>query len=239
VTNPRPGKRGNRAVSSKAAPVLKQKPASQGGGDRERFIAVFVDRLNELMEASGVAERGRPSVAARMSGLSRQTTSPWFARQSLPDLLSFKRIVEQLQADPLYLLGIAPQLPRAKPRNADAAVGLRDVGIVPVAFTEKYAISAADLQLITMDGDAMEPLIRAGEIIGIDTRTRAIRGNGIYALEEGERLLIRRVDALARDRIALICENDKYQRRELRLQKDGTIKGIPIAGRVMFSTKSF
>lgn len=85
------------------------------------------------------------------------------------------------------------------------------------------------LRGVEIHGDSMQPVICNGDIVVI--ATKLISGNGIYALEVDEEVLVRRLEFnLFDDTLNIISENDKYesvlfQRRTNRIKILGKVVG--------------
>lgn len=60
-------------------------------------------------------------------------------------------------------------------------------------WLKKKGLSDANLVAVPCSGESMDPTIRNGEIVLIDTSDRALRDNKIYAINFGEEALLKRV----------------------------------------------
>lgn len=83
------------------------------------------------------------------------------------------------------------------------------------------------LSSITVAGDSMEPLIRAGDEILIDRTPRPLR-DGIHVVRLGEVLHVKRLQAGPPGRVVLISANEAYPPMEVALDE------IDIIGRVVW-----
>jgi phage repressor protein C with HTH and peptisase S24 domain len=85
---------------------------------------------------------------------------------------------------------------------------------------------------MNMPGDDMEPRIKNGAPMLVDTRAREIAGNGTYVLEYQRRTLVRNVGSRIGPGLALSCENQKY--KETLIKDTATAKwmGLKVIGRV-------
>lgn len=94
--------------------------------------------------------------------------------------------------------------------------------------------SPADLYLIYVDGESMEPTLRAGDIILVDRRDgAAIPCDGIYVLRMDGALLVKRLQRLPGRRIRVVSDNPAYAPIELSLNSPG--EDLAVIGRVVWS----
>ena len=83
------------------------------------------------------------------------------------------------------------------------------------------------LSSITVAGDSMEPLIRAGDEILVDRTPRPLR-DGIHVVRLGEVLHVKRLQAGPPGRVVLISANEAYPPMEVALDE------IDVIGRVVW-----
>jgi phage repressor protein C with HTH and peptisase S24 domain len=91
-----------------------------------------------------------------------------------------------------------------------------------------------DLRIITIDGDSMEPMLRSGDRVLIDTSRRLPSPPGIFVLHDGIGLVIKQVEHIPNSdppRISLKSINDHYENYE-RVSEE-----INIAGRVIWMAR--
>jgi len=88
-------------------------------------------------------------------------------------------------------------------------------------------LAADQLSSITVAGDSMEPLIRAGDEILVDCTPRPLR-EGIHVVRLGEVLHVKRLQAGPPGRVVLISANEAYPPMEVALDE------IDIIGRVVW-----
>lgn len=78
-------------------------------------------------------------------------------------------------------------------------------------------------------GDSMEPTLRNGSFVFVDTSHTVPSPEDIYALDYGDGLMIKRVKMVPRtDRILIISDNDRYGTDELK-RKDVRVYGRVVA----------
>ena len=94
--------------------------------------------------------------------------------------------------------------------------------------------AAKDLVLLNIVGDSMEPTLAEGDTVMIDLARVSITGGNIYAIGEGETILIKRIQPLVGGKIQILCDNRAiYQPQEIDLSKHP----IRIIGQVVWMSK--
>ena len=83
-----------------------------------------------------------------------------------------------------------------------------------------------------MPGDDMEPRIKNGAPMLVDTRTKEIAGNGTYVLEYQRRTLVRNVESRIGEGLVLTCENPKYKQSVIKDAAAAKRMGLKVIGRV-------
>ena len=99
----------------------------------------------------------------------------------------------------------------------------------------RYELGAnpADLCLIRVSGDSMEPTLRAGEVILVDRRANRPDREGIYILRMGEMLLVKRLQAIPGGQVKVTSDNAAFDPWTLNLTDIGS--EVAIVGRVVWS----
>ncbi|ACL73559.1 putative phage repressor [Thioalkalivibrio sulfidiphilus HL-EbGr7] len=92
----------------------------------------------------------------------------------------------------------------------------------------------ADLYLIYVDGESMEPTLRPGDVILVDRRSaQAVPRDGIYVLRMDGSLLVKRLQRLPGRKVKVTSDNPAYEPFELALDTPG--EDLAIIGRVVWS----
>lgn len=92
----------------------------------------------------------------------------------------------------------------------------------------------ADLYLIHVDGESMEPTLRPGDVILVDRRSaQAVPRDGIYVLRMDGSLLVKRLQRLPGKKVKVTSDNPAYEPFELPLDDPGD--DMAIIGRVVWS----
>lgn len=97
------------------------------------------------------------------------------------------------------------------------AVGAREIPFDAFRFSRRWlremGLEGADLTAIRVEGDSMEPTLRSGDEIFVDRNKRG--REGIHVVRIGDALHVKRLQASAPGRIALVSENPAYAPIEL------------------------
>lgn len=110
--------------------------------------------------------------------------------------------------------------------------GLHVVGFM--AFDSQWlreflSADPATLALLTLSGDTMEPLIRAGDNVLVDTAAKTLSQDGVYLLGVGAGLKVMRVTLLLEGGVSLKHDNPAYA--EQRLGSEGA-QQVLVEGRI-------
>jgi phage repressor protein C with HTH and peptisase S24 domain len=99
--------------------------------------------------------------------------------------------------------------------------GLRSDHLVDfIAFSESFLKqtlrrSPQNLALLTASGDSMDPTIRDGDLLLVDTSARRIEGSFIYVLAINGGLLVKRIHLRRDGSVLLKSDNPKYDAEEV------------------------
>ncbi len=91
-----------------------------------------------------------------------------------------------------------------------------DQGAPTLAFdaawlTQLCGSSGDELSILEMRGDAMEPTLRAGDLLLIDGRVRRIAEDGLYALQLAQGTEIKRIQKQTAGNVLLSADNPRFQ----------------------------
>lgn len=99
------------------------------------------------------------------------------------------------------------------------------------SWLKRHNINPASASAITVTGDSMDPTIRNGDTLLIDTSINEIRDNGIYIVVVNGMTMVKRIHLKLNRSITLISDNPNYPSEEIIF--DDTHQ-LHIAGRVMW-----
>lgn len=103
------------------------------------------------------------------------------------------------------------------------------------AWLKERHISPTKARVLTAKGDSMEPTIRDGDILLVDTSITSVRDNAIYIVVYGGHVLVKRVNLKRDGSLILISDNDRHPPEEVPLEE---VPDLHIAGRVMWFGRS-
>jgi phage repressor protein C with HTH and peptisase S24 domain len=196
-----------------------------------------------------IAQSGGPSAVARRAEMYLGTLNRYRGGRELPSsaLVSLARAtgvrLEWLATGEGSMQSeAAPELAPATPPGhvllplleARAAAGnhggLRSDHLVDfIAFSESFLKqtlrrSPQNLALLTASGDSMDPTIRDGDLLLVDTSARRIEGSFIYVLAIGGGLLVKRIDLRRDGSVILKSDNPKYAAEEVPAAETPTLQ---------------
>jgi phage repressor protein C with HTH and peptisase S24 domain len=111
-----------------------------------------------------------------------------------------------------------------------------------LAFKEDWIrrelrVRPEDLRLIYVEGDSMEPDLRAGDIILVDHTDTSARREGIYVLLLDGALLVKTLQRLPGGVIRVISRNESYEPFSVKADELDTSTAIVIVGRVVWTCR--
>jgi hypothetical protein len=231
-----PAKRGGhgRAATTEGAKKRAAKPA----GMAMALLPGLRDRLFKEMDGAKIPKEGRLQYLCSMTGRKPQTVRRWIEtrKPGLPDLESFAAICGAFDTDANWMLGLT-KTRYALPPEPDRSEAMyseqrRDEKFEWVdELIRQVAEDAEGCDTIYMPGDDMEPRIKNGAPMLVDTRTKEIAGNGTYVLEYQGRTLVRNVESRIGEGLVLSCENPKYKASSIKDAATARRMGLKVIGR--------
>jgi len=115
--------------------------------------------------------------------------------------------------------------------------GLSSDNIVDfIAFSEVYLRQTLrrnpkNLALLTASGDSMDPTIRDGDLLLVDTSARRIEGSRIYVLAIGGALMVKRIQLRLDGSVVVKSDNAVYEPEVLAADQTSTLN---ILGQVIW-----
>ena len=88
--------------------------------------------------------------------------------------------------------------------------------------------SAAGIKIVNVPTDSMEPTIRKGDIVFLDTKVNAYSGDGIYAFAIDGALFIKRIQKMIGGCYRMISDNEIYPPEQI---SDDVCKNAQFIGR--------
>lgn len=99
--------------------------------------------------------------------------------------------------------------------------------------------SPDDLRLIYVEGDSMEPDLRAGDIILIDHTDTTARREGIYVIRMDGALLVKQLQRLPGATVKVISRNASYEPFTVTVSEIEDPNGFAVVGRVVWACRRF
>ncbi|MCG2583901.1 S24 family peptidase [Massilia sp. TS11] len=176
-------------------------------------------RIISELDRCAIAPHARAQNLANLCGCALQTAMRWVDpdKPGLPDVPSLAALCVAFGVDANWLLGLVRERGELPPCDL---VGGRPASMAPdVALSAWARVFIARLNLIQhvpvhiefVAGDEMEPEIRAGSPVIVDTTIRRIDLNGVYALRYAGRVLVRRAEVRIGEGVVLHCANSNYR----------------------------
>lgn len=226
------------------------RPSTPAGGERRAAKPVrkgmgmallpgLRDRLFKEMDGAKIPKEGRLQYLCSMTGRKPQTAKRWIETEKpgLPDLESFAAICGAFDTDANWMLGLTKArypLPRA-PEHGEATGSeqAQERNLKWIDYiARQIAEHAQGCDTFYMPGDDMEPRIRNGAPILVDTGANEIVGNGTYVLEYQRRTMVRNVESRIGEGLVLSCENRKYKESVVKNAAVAKRMGLKVLGRV-------
>lgn len=181
--------------------------------------------------------------AARSAGVAKSTLQNWIEGKTDPSFLGIVRLAQAADVDVAWLItgegkpdealnpeqvrllsGDKIRIPRYDRRSLAPPGELNPSYVVDfVYFAESWIRrlfpgDPARLAFITADSDSMEPTIRSGDIVLIDTDIKSFVDEGIYVVGVDGPLLLRRIQFLIDGTVVLKNDNPAYENERLYAQ---------------------
>lgn len=103
------------------------------------------------------------------------------------------------------------------------------------SWLRRRGVNPSFARALTVRGDSMEPTIRSGDVLLIDTSKNAIEDNGIYVVFSNGYVLVKRIHPRRDGSIMLISDNQAYPAEDVPAQEASDFR---VAGRVMWFGRS-
>lgn len=182
-----------------------------------------MDKLSRIAEAADVSLdwliAGRGDMKAG-SNLGRNKTAVMASGQELPGLTMVARLDIQASA-------------------GNGALALSEDPVDFLAFPEDWLrarnINPHFARILSAKGDSMEPTIRDGDILLVDTSIDRVRDNSIYIVVYNGLLLVKRMHGKFDGGMTLISDNTLYPPETIGA---ADVPSLQVAGRVMWFGRS-
>jgi hypothetical protein len=190
------------------------------------------DRLFKQMDESNIQEDERLGQLCLLTGRVPQTVKRWIDKKKpgLPDLMSFAVLCVRFQTDANWLLGLTDvkyPLPAQQGETGKKSEGFEWLDYI----TRQVAEKGAEGESFFMPGDEMEPRIKKGAPILVNTSIKEIEGNGVYVLEYQGATMVRTVETRIGEGLVLGCDNKQYKDTVLKDTATAKRLGLKVIGK--------
>ncbi len=175
---------------------------------------------------AGKSEPSRPALIAMADAAG--VSVEWLAvGDRKPTAAPEARIGDEFALVPLYDLEVSA---------GGGAITDRENIVSQIAFRRDWlrhvGLNINHLVSVSVRGDSMEPSIRDGDMLLVDTSQTDVVEDGIYVLRIDSHLLAKRLQRLVDGRLYIKSDNPAYERQELSKQDADQLEVI---GRVVWS----
>jgi phage repressor protein C with HTH and peptisase S24 domain len=104
---------------------------------------------------------------------------------------------------------------------------------------QEIRVRPDDLRLIHVEGDSMEPDLRAGDIVLLDTTDTQARREGIYVIRMDGALLVKSLQRLPGGMVKVVSRNPAYEAFSVTVREVEHPNGFGVIGRVVWACRRF
>lgn len=184
---------------------------------------IIGERVKKAREEAGIHSI---SDLAERSGVDRKLLYMYEAGERLPKPTAVAAIAKVTQVDPAWIMGMTD---KKVPLNQY----LMPSGSDGIAFKRDF-LDTKQIHLLQMTGNTMEPTLKAGDWVVIDTHEKNL-SEGIFAIKFDEEIIIRRIQRTLDGGFLVIADNKEYPPQSL---PDKTTNKLKVFGKViLFSRK--
>lgn len=200
----------------------------------------MISQFQKILNIRGITHQ----ILADELGVTRQSVSSW-CKRGTPPVKHLNRIAGMLDVTPGQLSGAEPFLTREEElsqklllesrdgwqiicsesrRNSSEEHG--DVGAIELSdaclrrLTNRDDLHPEQFEIITMQGDSMEPTIRNNSFCLVDLRQNELSCDGIYLFRTIGGTFVKRVQRELDGGFTFISDNPKYQPRRVPLSTE-------------------
>lgn len=203
----------------------------------------FKDRLEQLLIRRNVSQRQ----LAITIGVSPQSVQQWIKGSTKPGGERLEAVAEFFDVTPSYLLfgddtasvdDFDEETISIPVLNVRGSCGVNQaitdtvemVKLLRVAkkwLIEKVGmVNFTKLHIITAVGDSMAPTFSDGDFVIVDTSKTEVIGDGVYAVQAGGGIFIKRVQRKLDGSVTLLSDNERYQPMDVAVEDLDTMSII-------------
>lgn len=204
--------------------VIQLGDSSEKAARQKAFRQLFAENLNAALDRRGAipAGYGRVTAAAELFGVSQNTAANWLRGDGVPELGRLPEIAETLNTTVEHLvvgsMGSNAHVVDERYAVVDVHGNEPDEAhalyILPETLREVGLPRGVRMMRVTSDD--MDPYVRSGDLVVYDPRVNRIQANGVFVLEIGEILCLRRVQRSVKDGVVrVMCDNERFDQEVL------------------------
>jgi transcriptional regulator with XRE-family HTH domain len=201
--------------------------------------------------------------AAEIAGVTPKTMQRWMNGDSSVDVGAVIKICRATGKNPVFILtGMNGEsgdweTPLPPTRIGEKRVPIRDVSASAghglevfyeapkswITFSLEWLMTLGDpdaMEIITVEGDSMEPELRDADHVMIDRSQRQMK-DGMFVVLVDDRLFLKRLRVRGRDKVELVSTNPNYPPYEVTIPSeddDVAQDGAAIVGKVVWSGRT-
>jgi phage repressor protein C with HTH and peptisase S24 domain len=222
----------------------------------------FSSRFNDVLDQLNVPQLGdgRQRVVGEMFKVSQVTARNWLDAQSYPGLEQIDNIARRLNVRADWLISGEGPIERGNEGKksslspsvtlstaelpgaiATAQVKFRNHQFLALdidALGDEMKDASHEVSALLVESEEMDPTIKAGDILILDTRPQSIDESGIYVLSNGsESVAVRRIQRRLSGGFTLHCDNPRYQDETVDHLAINGKRGPTVVARVLWTIK--
>lgn len=194
--------------------------------DKNERLAGLSERIRKCASLAGSGE-----ALSRKSDIPRRTLEMYLAGETEPKAFKIADIARSVGVSGHWLLtGDGPMALNSSTDNCDGIVVIGNPNDptlkhpVSLQWLKNQNLDSQNIIALRVSNNEMYPAISHGDILLIDTSQKALESGGIYALKAGG-VILRRIQMLTPERVALLSDNDKYQSAEANINEITDVLG--------------
>ena len=196
-------------------------------------------RLHQIMKDRGLLQRELAAVL----GVTRQAFGRYLNGSVEPDREKIEKLADFLGVTPTFLMFGHDE---ADDINSDSVsipvLSLDDTNPIRLMQVKKEWITfqamdanLASLKVAVIVDDNMDPTLRKGDMVIVDTSVKTIHKEGIYVLEVNDQKFVKRAQMRLDGRLLLIDDNIHYGHLTLDQEQ---VNSIRVLGKCLFGFKA-
>lgn len=201
--------------------------------------------------------------AAEIAGVTPKTMQRWLKGESSIDVGAVIKICRAINVNPFFIFtGMSDdsgdwETPLPPTKIGEKRVPIRDISASAghgidifeerpskwITFSLEWLMTMGEpeaMEIITVDGDSMEPELRDGDQVMIDRSQRQIK-DGMFVVLVDDRLFLKRLRVRGRNKAELVSANPNYPPFEVTMpdeDDDVAQDGAAIVGKVVWSGRT-